>query len=69
MQLTPPPEWTGLATRQDLANVETRLEADIRTTEANLIGEMHRLLRIQTIWLIGAMFSLAGLILAAAKFL
>ncbi|KAA0233485.1 MAG: hypothetical protein EDR02_13455 [Actinobacteria bacterium] len=94
MQLTPPTEWTQLATHQDLANLETRLgaridgleahvenvrvglearidglEADLRATEARLIGELHRLLRLQTIWLIGAIFTLAALILAAAKYL
>ena len=93
MQLTPPTEWTQLATHQDLANLETRLgaridgleahvenvrvglearidglEADLRATEARLIGELHRLLRLQTIWLIGAIFTLAALILTAAKF-
>ncbi|KAA0232072.1 MAG: hypothetical protein EDR02_18715 [Actinobacteria bacterium] len=76
MQLTPPTEWTHLATHQDLANLETRLgarmdglEADLRASEARLIGELHRPLRLQTIWLIGAIFTLAALILTAAKYL
>ncbi|KAA0232602.1 MAG: hypothetical protein JJLCMIEE_03324 [Acidimicrobiales bacterium] len=43
------------------------LEADQRTREARLIGELHRLLRLQTIWLIGSIFTLAALVLTAAK--
>ncbi|KAA0234081.1 MAG: hypothetical protein EDR02_11290 [Actinobacteria bacterium] len=115
MQLTPPTEWTQLATHDDLANLETRLgaridgleahvenmrvglearienvqvglesrienvrvglearmdglETDLRASEARLIDELHRLLRLQTIWFIGAIFTLAALILTAAKF-
>jgi len=112
MQLTPPTEWTDLATRQDIERIDMRmenvrsglttrmdglearidnvrvglearidnvrvglearmdgLEADLQASEARLIGELHRLLRLQTIWLIGAIFTLAALILTAAKFL
>ncbi|KAA0234078.1 MAG: hypothetical protein EDR02_11275 [Actinobacteria bacterium] len=86
MQLTPPTEWTQLATHQDVTNLRIELEArienvrvglearmdgletDLRAGEARLIGELHRLLRLQTIWLIGAIFTLAALILTAAKF-
>ncbi|MBV6507853.1 MAG: hypothetical protein JJLCMIEE_00911 [Acidimicrobiales bacterium] len=99
MQLTPPTEWTNLATYQDIErldmsieNVRVRLysrmdgldsriddvrvglearmdglEADLRAGEARLSGELHRLLRLQTIWLIGAIFTLAALVLTAAN--
>lgn len=64
MSLLPPVGWADVATKQDLANLDLGLRAEM----ANLRADMHRQTQQLTFRLIGAMFLLAGFTWGAVTF-
>ena len=71
MALLPPVGWADVATKQDLAHLEERLQAQFEAMEARFMGELHRALNSQTktlfFGIITVLTSLAALGVAFAR--
>lgn len=80
MTLLPPVGWAEVATKDDLRQLEARLDGRIDSLEHRLGGRMDQrmaelesrltaALRTQLFALLGAMFSISGLTVAASRLL
>jgi len=78
MELLPPVGWADVATKEDLHQLESRIDlrfenlesklnaelANVRTEMANLAAEFHSTMRTNTFLLFGGMAALTGVVTA-----
>lgn len=60
MELLPPVGWADVATKRDLDHLRSELRSELRADMSELRADVHRELRLQLYWFVGATWAALG---------